>query len=435
MISPRSIAISILIFLVAVLPWLIWPFGPIREPMVDLKYPVASFGILLFAVASFRITRPILNLKNPLGLASTFMIAGLIISAINHPSHGAAYPIIFREITFIAFAWLISVSGLEAATIKRIIIAYAISASLQAALTLIQLFGHSPDLSGRASMIGTLGNPEYVASWLAPALSAALVLWIAAPISDRSSRFHALFLFGTAMLSAASIFLSGGRGAALSVTVGLVVSFGTLILRGVVSPAQIHFRFGVLSVALILPLILFLMLNPGSRTQSLIGRTRDAFNPDSASIRHRIGLFSITTDMIRANPWTGCGPGRFAAAFDLARGERAKDEKLPDDWNFNEFMGDQSAAEAHCDPLQWWAEYGLLPIMGLMFAIISGLFRLVRQIKTEYCEVAILLAAALLTMTVGMMFGFPLHRPDRAILFWFLLGCSHAQIFNPNPKT
>ena len=176
----------------------------------------------------------------------------------------------------------------------------------------------------------------------------------------------------------------------------------------------------LLAVALVIAAV---GLGGAARRQNLIARVADTFDPYSISIRHRIGLVIVTSSMIAEHPIIGAGPGRYGPAFDRARGRLAERSEGVGSWVFNDFLNDQAASEAHSDPLQWWAEYGLLPILGLILMMASSFVALVRAMRSGGPNhLAALLLAALLALSISMLFAFPLQRPSRAILFWCLLG-------------
>ncbi len=281
-------------------------------------------------------------------------------------------------------------------------------------------------------MIGTLGNPEYVAGWIAPALA----LSVFAAGAGMLSKLKRSAFAGIVSVVGISIVLSGSRGAALSAAIS-VLCVGWLTRRGRAqarvereatsrrAPKLLFVAAALIAVALI---VTWTAVGSETRRQSLAGRLREMFDPQSPPIRHRVGLTIITSRMIADHPIFGCGPGRFGAAFDRTRGEMALRESGVGAWSYNEFQNDQPAAEAHCDPLQWWGEYGLLPFLGLMLILSSAVLTLTRRIATDEDPlVPQLLLAAILTLALGMMFSFPLHRPARAVLFWTLIGLAHMR--------
>ncbi|MBI1785092.1 O-antigen ligase family protein [Candidatus Sumerlaeota bacterium] len=434
----------ILSLLVALIPWFFWPGWPTRDPMTDLKWPVAMAEIAIFFLAVLigrsRAMTFELGGRFPLFVGTALILIGLILSSLRSPAPEFGWRISLREALFIFFACGIGCMVFELKAGRLFAAAYLISAVLQAVLTLRQYTpeGSGARLAGRASMIGTFGNPEYAANWIAPALAIALLRAFSSHLSLKSRIFHS---FASLAISV-SILISGGRGAALAVllsvlTIAVIDSVPnaapsptrnlSLNLNPNLNPNLYPNRLR-LAFFILLPVFLILISTLFLPSSALPSRLADMFNPYSISVRHRLGLVIVTSRMIADHPISGCGPGRFGAAFDQTRGQLARKSSDAGPWAFNEIMNDQSAAEAHCDYLQWWAEYGLLPFFGLILMIASSIGNLIARIRTPPDDsMAKILLAALLTLVISMMFSFPLHRPDRAILFWTLIGLAHAQ--------
>lgn len=420
-------------------PWILAPWWPTREPHVDLKWPFVALGLLLFAGASFfepaaRTDWEVLRrdaCKLGLIIGSLLIVVGLMASTLASPARSLGFQVTLRESLFVLAAVRIATLAPKRKAVTVLLAGYLVSASLQAALTLLQ-WQRSGGLRG--AMLGTLGNPEYVAGWLAPAFAIAMIWATRAGVTMKQR----LLLGAAALLAGGSIVLSGGRGAALGAVAGIAAPWLALRFGGKpaerkarAAPAAKRSRRAVWiasAAAALIIVVLATVLGPRARHQSLFGRMAEVFDPYSISIRHRIGLMVVTSHMIARNPVLGAGPGRFGAAFDTERGELARESGAIGQWVFNDFMSDRTATEAHCDPLQWWAEYGLLPFLGLAMIIAGTLASLIAQIRAAPDQlIPKLLLAALVVIIVGMLFAFPLHRPTRAVLFWVLVGISNGQ--------
>lgn len=467
----RAPAWCVLALLIALAPWVYWPRVLTHDHPTDLKWPVAAWGLALVVIVSL-LHRGQRGAPRKPAARSLLLIAGLLIalglalSSWFSPARSLGFRVGLREVMFVAVACRLSFLR---ASPKHVLLIFGLlvaSASMQATLTFLQyrgMFGGETS-GGRGSMLGTLGNPEYVASWMAPAVAVSIV-WLgrrSLPLPGK------LGLILGAGLIGGSIILSGGRGAALGIVAALItVALATRLgrvrrieksegaeeaerptegedeeegeessediggaRRGARRGASLFARwpmFAALGLLIVVGAIAALNVGGTVRRQSLVGRLAEMFDPYSTSVRHRIGLVIVTSKMIVDRPIWGAGPGRFGAAFDRTRGRMAREDRSLGQWAFNDFLSDRSATEAHCDPLQWWAEYGLLPFAGLMLVIASTLATLIARSRTdEDSRVAVLLLAAFVTIAVGMFFSFPLHRPARAVLFWALVGLAHA---------
>lgn len=376
------------------------------------------------------------------------ILIGMILSSLASPALGLGLHLTLRVGALALFALVLSRHPAQSPELIWIAICLFISMVLQGLIAIGQfVFPDWPGMiwpvleigrAGRSAMIGTIGNPEYLAGWLSIGGAMATVLIIAAHYENEWSRkrLYRLTLGLAALMiimALAVIFLSGGRGALLGY-VGALALAGLIYFRRDSRPRirmnQLKLFFWVLTACLIALILIPLALqSPERRGTVLPQRLFETFDVHSPPIRHRIGLLIITSEMIAEDPILGAGPRRYGTAFVERLSTLASEERGAGYWMLGDILGDQYIAEAHCDPLQWWAEYGLLPAVGLSILIVwslvvgAGLIR-----HNRLSAIAAATWAGLAAVAIGMWFSFPLQQPVRAMTFWVLLGLLAGQI-------
>jgi len=178
----------------------------------------------------------------------------------------------------------------------------------------------------------TLGNPDFVAEYMACIVPAALVL-----VAGRKGHLHTAT--GLALLAgAAAVFIfipaTTGRLAAAS---GLV-TYGIIIALRHVRPRRLAAVGGALAVVFLIAGAWF------------YGRPADS---------GRRYLYEVAADAALVRPVAGHGVGGFAGAFLDAQGERLQEDRPARKWWTN-------ARHAHNQPLQVWVERGLFAMLLLL---------------------------------------------------------------------
>ena len=110
----------------------------------------------------------------------------------------------------------------------------------------------------------------------------------------------------------------------------------------------------------------------------LLATGRDAGKarvPENALVGGVAGvcLRTLILERILDRPLLGAGPGCYGAAFGATQARMAQDEPGVGAWAVSLMLPRSYVGEAHCDPLQWWAEYGLTPTLGLSLMIAAAL--------------------------------------------------------------
>jgi O-antigen ligase len=410
------------------------------EPLIDLKW---GWGLLTLGAGCGTILW-----RNSLGRSSGFKLhgaaacgagaiaLGLLLSALHANNHGLAVRATLRELGLVAA--MLTLAGIRwpRAAVEMLCKVLIAAGAIQCVVVLTQAWAPGviaqwpklfPKAGGRAALMGTLGNPEYVASWLGAVVAAAL--FALAGARERGAR---LWYATAAGLGGFVIWLGAGRGAFLSLMLALAIA-GVAYATGSRNLKAIK-GLKVIGLAAALLLTLGLLghwLAPaGLQGKMLPSRFAEMLDPHSTSLRHRFGLWCVTCRMIRDHWLLGAGPGHFGAAFMATLAGLAQQEPGIGYWSFAQSLSGTYVNEAHCDALQWWAEYGLLPVVGLCLLAAAGICTAWRKVARTAKGIGdfagdgdtAALCAAWLVLGANSLAAFPLHEPVRAVWFWVLLG-------------
>ncbi len=421
-----------------VLPFVLWPGGSL-DPTGHLRWPLVFAAIGVFVVLAFRLPSEPSHSPRPLSyravLAEPFIgiaaiaASAILLSALASPAPLLGFRYALREWAFIAFACVLARLRPRPAELRFFLAALCLVTAAQAALTLLQAafpgplfallrYGRPPSTL-RASMLGTFGNPEVAASFLAIGGAAAAALFAAGrsplAVPPRLRRLAA----ATFLLAALSIILSGGRGAFLGLLASLPVAWLIHRRTAAAAPAPRRGRaLAIAAAALLLLATLLLAVRPPQPGQGLPARLAELADRSAPSVRHRLGLIAISWQMILDRPLSGTGPGRWGAAYGDTLARLALAPGGDAYWQFADDTSALFPEQAHCDYLQWGSEYGLPALAGLLGLILAALTAGLRPPLAPSAP----LAAALVALAVTMAVGYPLRDPVRALIFWSLLG-------------
>jgi O-antigen ligase len=239
--------------------------------------------------------------------------------------------------------------------------------------------------NARIRIFSTLGNPNFVAAWLAIVLP--LTVFIS-PVAGDASRGWRIFQIAAGLLQVAAIIAAGSRAPVLG-----VVAAGTWLLfsRGVL---KLRWVFSVLAFCGLL-----LWLSPArSLETTILGR----------AYIWRIALMHATQI-----PFTGHGPGAFSLKY--AQWETDHIRKNPESPDAA-FWGIQD--HAHNDFIEFLVDYGIVGVCAFSLVIILLARPLIRR-SLSLLEKGI--GASLTVLLAIAIVDFPLHRPAELYLFWTLL--------------
>ncbi len=403
--------------------------GRFAQPIEDLRWVIAIAG-LVGVVASMaweergaRPSRPsaggwraIVCGRDPLALGVLLIAVGLVASSLASPVPLLGLRIGLRETFLAGVALCLARRPPRPAEMGWLAGCLLAATAFQAALGLYQ--GLAGGAAGRTAMRGTLAQAEALSDFIGAGAAAAAI--VALRTTGQNMRLAALLV---AAAGAVTVFLAGGRGGALAGGAAFALAFA--VLPAPATSRRVTFKWVAVAAAAacLIGAIGFGLLSRGGRASTLPGRLVHMFDPNTVPVRHRLGLTAVTVKMIADRPLTGAGPGRFAAGFSAMQGRLA--EKNPGggaSWKFNEMLSEFSPNQAHCDPLQWWAEYGLLPGLGLCVMILGALFQGAVAARRQTDPLRAGLWAALAAWSIVMWFSYPLHDPVGSLYFWTIAG-------------
>lgn len=321
--------------------------------------------------------------RAPLAAALLFAAASVACAA-TAPYGFAAWLVVLEQGAFLAVAWIAARCGPE--LVARVAPAMAFGAAAQGTLALVQRFS-----AGEARPAGTLLNPNHLGAWLVAALALGLGAIGAAGTRARAVPFAVL-----AIPAVAGVVLCGSRGSVIAVAAAAATAVALLPL---VRPRPAR-RWALVAAS-----IAFVLLAAGGVAVRL--RAGDPF------LYHRVRIWTAALRAVAASPWTGTGPGQFAAAsanlnFPL--------EDAP-------LRYERTFASPHSDLLRAAAEFGLpaaiLAVTGLALAGLS----IARRLRSgDLPPSAIGAVAALAGLLAQAAVDDLTDRPVLYLLFAALIG-------------
>ncbi len=320
------------------------------------------------------------------------------------------------------FGWFLFRPVLRCANGFRMLAAAFLLAGVAVALVgIAQSFGIDPlsyaqaDRAGKLRIASTLGNPNYVASFVAP-----LVL-LAGAVACSGGLAWRVFGGIASVPLLVCLVLSGGR-----------AGFGGFVLGGVATLvlAGAHFALSRRSITLRAFAMGSLVL--AAVAAAIFGALRFAGYDvagrvlSSGEIALRLLPWHIAWDMFLQHPLAGIGPGRF---FVESRDTLIAFLGNPDHaiYLIEHASGRGGAAShLHNEYLQTLVETGLAGLVA--FALVIGACIVPAAGRAigghDGWPGAAFLAGALVCQMADATFGFPFSLPASGLLFWFLLAAA-----------
>ncbi len=299
----------------------------------------------------------------------------------------------------------------------------------------------------RRKMLSTLGNPLYVADFLA--LTILFRLWM---LFDRGHRIRALarwvFSLEKRFPSGAgwcvyslialpvelfALFMTSSRGAMMVLT-----ATGVLFLL----PEGIHLarRHRVWAVSIVVVVLIVgvfgsqLVVEHFSPARALYSRLQErvlsVLSGDDFSALSRLVLWNVCLREWREAPFFGIGMDQFRARFVSELGDYFDKNELA----ANIFSGSPQlmANEAHGEYFQVLAEWGIVGLALLLLLIIVPLYRgwvlagsKRSQLDRGERRLVWVFFCVIVAFSLEILYGFELRLPVQTLLFFSAIGCVH----------
>ena len=303
-----------------------------------------------------------------------------------------------------AYAWGLGADSRQRRKAAFFITAAAVPVSLFA---LAQALGFKGGVAWTSEfdqrVFSTFGNPNFLAGYLLALLPWALVRIVTA-VQPKSRKYFGIW---TALMLGAFTF-ARVRGAYIGLGVGVLAALGSLVLSGEGKAALLRQRrwLTVALAALMLSLVALLAQQGGLKTFSLSGDTA----------RYRLDTWRVTARMVRDHPWFGVGLGNFKVQYPAYQHQGF----APSDYVQHPYT---LTEHTHNEPLQVWAEGGVVGLILLLLMVGTGCGPLVRAAREGSVE-AVGALGGLAALGVFSLSNFPLQLAPMAVLAGWLLSAT-----------
>ena len=299
-------------------------------------------------------------------------------------------------------------------------IIFLITASLISLYLIIQYYELDPFLSDIQQLTSTLGNQNYVASYLALIFPIAFSFFLIETKKINKILFEVVLL-----INYTGIIICHTR------AIWAALFFSLLLFRYLLSHYKMNKILKDNKKWLIILFSLFILItliysteNPLNRSSiTAVERAISAFDMQGSSLRSRLLIWQSTMDMIKDRPLFGSGLGTFPLYYLNYQADFL--QKNP---NYLNFAG--KAGEAHNEYLQLGAETGIIGLLVFILIIVifyKTNFNLIKKIKTINEKIIVISLLSGITVTlIDSIFSFPFHIPAVGSAFWFIIGLAIA---------
>lgn len=401
--------------------WLVDPFAEAAfdaPKRLGVLFGVAIAALALCAQASIPLQRTWSPLARIAALGGALLFAWWTLAAVVSPHPDVAWLAWRRSAGFALLVPLGAARALGGRNDRRLFVVFALAVASNAALSLLQWLGlrlplNVAQLGGRFDTGALLGNEGYV-SIACALLGAACVALLGARLSRRL--YWTVALVG--LLAIATIAFNRQATSALAFVVGSAVVVCVRWGRRRMAAAIF------LAIALLAASVLVAPVRSATWAQLPVGGVEGY----QRLTTYRLGAWLAALDMTATRPWTGYGPGTYAAEQQTHRfaAEISLHERFVQPFG-NSFL------QAHDGYLQLAAEAGvpaLLFALAALAALFGGLIRLAHAPQDAERDV---LLALLGTGAVAALAWFPMQIPLTAAVLLFAAGRAWRLVADDSP--
>jgi hypothetical protein len=407
--TERGIQHALVIF-TALLPLVVRP--GIERPFSTIKLQLLAIAVVaaLVAAAGLRLLgRP----RIPVTMDLALVVSGASLALSSATGPWVSLPALALAALGLGWFWTLMSFQPEAGRLLR---AVAVSGGAMAAVALLQFVDLDPFQAlgwtgeqfqaSRMRLFSTLGNPNFVAAFLAGVVPVQFSIAARRWPNHRAQALGAAFML---ILSISTLALTGTRSAYLGLGLALAWSVWSRLPSRRRPPAARNpdwrRRAAVgLATALVLGIV------------ALFGSVVRNPRPIGQAIEGRIYIWTIAVDHLPEYVVAGLGPGAFALAYPGWEAAAWRDGRFDET---NRQFANAAQDHAHNDYLELMIEQGIAGLVGFV-AILVAFFRFAGRRATASGEVAASSAGVAALAGVAVM-DFPLHRPAELFLFWTLV--------------
>ena len=284
--------------------------------------------------------------------------------------------------------------------------ALVFSGSAVAALAVAQFFhadpfatlGWLPTSTGNSRMLmfATLGNPDFVAAFLASLLPLTFSL------ASESQRYRWLLL-GLSALQLTAILATGSRAP--------ILGLGAALLWVTMTGLSAHRLTRELAFVALSVVVLAAGISPARNL--------------STTVAGRSYIWRVSAPHLTEHFLLGLGPGGFAASFPAWEVQYWSGN--PDDRN-RKFAGLED--HAHNDYLEIFADYGL-GVLGFLAVLVAFLRSAGQLLRREPDPFSVGASGGVVALAAVALVDFPLARPTEVFLLWSLVAIGLHNRFQP----
>jgi len=281
--------------------------------------------------------------------------------------------------------------------------ALVIAGSIVAAIAVAQFLGADPFAAwgwvpaasgnGRMRVFATLGNPNFVAAFLAGIFPLTLSLTSAA---ERSRRW----VIGALGLQCVAILATGSRAPMLAVA-------AAVLWMSWIRARRLTIFFGAVAVCIV---ALAAVTSPARSLKTTVGG--------------RFYIWKVSAPHLGEHLGTGFGPGGFAASFPAWEARYWSAVRDVDD---RMFAGIED--HAHNDYLEIFADYGAVGVLGFI-SVLAVVLRIVVNRRGALEPMSVGASAGVVALAAVALVDFPFARPAESFLFWSLMALSLLRPFS-----